>query len=187
MGEWAFRSNLPEGRHRRHRKSKCSPFNGMARTSSCRYSVREHRGREPCRLRTCSFGCTGTGTGAGQPKSGWAIYSSFIGSNHRGRHVQSCMGTFSAPGSSRATFLTTNATVSTRLIAFSCACSKSTRFRFRTWSSLDEQPRAHRPRTRVAALAALRDDSLPNRIKDDLSGAVQIEFLHQIRAVGLDG
>jgi hypothetical protein len=147
MGEWAFRSNLPEGRHRGHRKSKCSPFNGMARTSSCRYSVREHRGREPCRSRTCSFGCTGTGTGAGRPKSGPAICNSFIGSNHRGRHVQSCMGIFSAAGSSRATCLT-DATVSMRLIASSSACSKGTLSRFCTWSWLNEQTRAHRPRRR---------------------------------------
>ena len=34
---------------------------------------------------------------------------------------------------------------------------------------------------------ALNDDALPNGVKDDLRRVVQIELLHQIGPVGLDG
>ena len=33
----------------------------------------------------------------------------------------------------------------------------------------------------------LDDDSLPNCVEDDFRCVVQIEFLHEIRSVGLDG
>jgi hypothetical protein len=39
---------------------------------------------------------------------------------------------------------------------------------------------------RVSAYPALDDDSLPNGVEDDFGCVVQIEFLHEIRPVGLD-